>query len=205
MLTVQIKGVQKLQRDLKAAGMKNRRALQTAIKVEGFRQLRKLRDDIRAGKPSGLPYDHPLSQIARRTTTGRWQKNQIPLYRLARLLRYNVEYRGGQFHMSFGFVATRGGRLSSSWKQLLIKHQEGIDVLYGYSRKELGIHFANIGARLKKRGDPDARFFFLRRSSGRRLEIPPRPMIEPFWKAHKSEARRNIAKNFRLKLAGKRI
>jgi hypothetical protein len=37
--------------------------------------------------------------------------------------------------------------------------------------------------------------FFVRRSST--LKIPARPIIEPFWSAHKSQAMQNLRKNFR--------
>jgi len=205
MLNLQVKGLTQLQKDVGAYDRKSKKALELAIRVEGFRQLRVLRDEIKKGRPGGRPYNDPLSQIARRTKTGRMKKNQIPLYRVARLLRYNVEYKNRDINLSFGFVARRGGRLSSAWKALLLKHQEGIDILYSGSRRALGRRMARIGGRLKKRGDPDAKFFFLRKRTGRRIGIPKRPMIEPFWRAHKNEARVNIAKNFRRKMRGERI
>lgn len=211
MFEVTITGIRQLQKDLDAAGKKNKRALETAIKVEGFRQLRILRDQIKKGVPGGHPYAAQLSEIARRTKAGRLRKNQIPLYRLARLLRYNIAYRHGDIQMSFGFVSSSRSRLSGSWKKLVLQHAEGDEVdlhrtLYSGSRSELGRRFARIGGRLKKRGDPDARFFFLRRVTSRRgVDLPRRPIIEPFWGAYDDDVRRNIRKNFQRKLRGERI
>jgi hypothetical protein len=204
-LNVKVNGIRKLQQDLKAETKAQKKALATAIKGEGFRQLRVLRDEIRKGTPGGKRYAAELSKIASRTKTGRLRKNQMPLYRLARLLRYNVVYRGGDIQLAFGFTDSRSAKLSTSWKKMVLKHQEGAAVLYGGSRTDLGRRLARIGGRLKKKGDPDAKFFFLRHTTGRRIDLPERPMIDPFWDAHKSEAGTNIAKNFRLKMAGKRI
>lgn len=205
MLKVKVKGLRELQKSLGAQGKKQKKALETAIKVEGFKQLRQLRDDLKKGRPGGRPYTDPLSKIARRTKTGRMKKNQIPLYKLARLLRYNVSYTGGKLNMAFGFVHTHNRKLSGSWKKLLLKHEEGIDVLYSGSRTELGEELANIGGKLKKRGDPDAKFFFLKKTTGRRVKIPERSMIDAHWDTHKRQARRNIAANFARKMRGERI
>lgn len=205
MLNVKVNGIKRLQQDLGAESKRQKKALATAIKVEGFRQLRVLRDEIRKGTPGGKAYAAELSKIAGRTKTGRLRKHQMPLYKLARLLRYNVTYNGGDIALAFGFVDSRARKLSGSWKQLVLKHQEGTDVLYSGSRTELGRRLARIGGRLKKKGDPDAKYFFLRKTTGRRIDLPERPMIDPFWDAHQDEARTNIAKNFRLKLAGHRI
>ena len=207
MLTLKTKivGIQELRRDLQAFDKRSKKALEIAIKVEAFRQLRELRAAMRKGAPSGMPYAKELSEIARRTKTGRLKKNQIPLYRLARLLRYNIKFRGGDIQMSFGFVSSKNRPLSGSWKKLVRKHAEGTDVLYSGSRTELGRRLARIGGKMKKRGDADAKFFFLRKTTGRRIDLPSRPVIEPFWRRREPEARRNIRRNFRRKMRGERI
>jgi hypothetical protein len=203
MLKTEIKGIRKLQRDLGAESKRQKKALNTAIKVEAFRQLRQLRDQIKKGVPGGHPYAAQLSEIAKRTKTGRLRKNQAPLYRLARLLRYQVEYKNGALQIAFAFIKSRA--MTGSWKKLVLRHTEGTDTLYSGSRTELGQRLARIGGRLKKKGDPDAKFFFLRKTTGRRIELPRRPMVDPYWKANKDSARKNIALNFKRKLAGKRI
>lgn len=202
---VKIRGVRALLNDLDIHSKKGKKALETAIKVEGFRQLKRLRREVRAGTPAGKPYEKQLSAIARRTKRGTLKRNQVPLYRLARLLRYNVVYSGGELKFHFGFVNTNKRNLSGTYKQLLIKHQAGVDVLYTGSRTELGRRFARIGGRLKKKGDADAKFFFLRRTTGRTVNLPRRQIIDPFYERYRPEMIQNIRRNFRLKMAGKRI
>jgi hypothetical protein len=205
LLKAEIKGLRNLYNDLNIHTKKAQRALQTAIKVEGFRRLKELREAVRSGDPGGRPYAHQLSRIARHTKSGALKKNQVPLYRLARLLRYNVEYRDGDIKFNFGFVTKTQASLSSSYKELLIKHQEGLDVLYKGSRTELGKRFARIGGKLKKKGDPDAKFFFLRKTTGRTIHLPERDIINPYYDDKRADMLRNIRHNFRLKMAGNRI
>jgi hypothetical protein len=200
-----IKGIRQLQRALGAESAAQKRALNAAIKVEGFNRLRELRDQIVRGIPGGHPYAAQLSEIARRTRRGRLRKNQMPLYRLARILRYQVEMKNGDLQLSFGFVSQGPRKISGSWKRLLLKHHEGVSVLYGKSRTQLGIELANIGARLEKQGDPDARFFFLRRATGRNIRLPKRPTVDPFYQAKRQPMLESIRANYRRKLAGERI
>jgi len=202
-LAYTIKGIRQLQKDLDADTQEKKKALETAIKVEGFRQLKLLREQIRAGEPGARPYAAKLSRIAAYTKAGRLRKNQAPLYRLARLLRYVVSYENGELSFRFGFVRGRG-TIGGSWKKLLQKHQAGARVLYTGSRTELGRRLARIGGRLKKRGEPDAQFFFLRRETGR-AKLPARPMIAPFWERYRAEAAANIQANWARKLRGERI
>ena len=206
MLKMTVKGVKNLRRDLGVETRRQKKALDVALKVEGFRLLRQLRADIRAGKPGGRPYAAELSKIAGRTKTGRLRKNQAPLYRIARMLRYDVVYTAGAgLKFSFGFLTKARRPIPGGYKDLLLKHQEGVDVLYKGSRRDLGRRMARIGAKLKKKGDPDARYFFLRRTTARKIDLPRRPVINPFWRDQKSRAMANIRRNFRLKLAGRRI
>jgi len=204
-LNTTVKGVRKLQKDLGAETKRQKKALETAVRVEAFRLLRQLRDDIRAGNPGGRPYPTALSKIASRTKAGRLRRNRMPLYRVARMVRYNANYANGKLQVSFGFPKTNVRPIPSSYKQLLIKHQEGFDVLYGGSRTELGRRFARIGGKLKKKGDPDAKYFFLRKTTGRDIRLPARPIIDPFWEYNRESAVKNISRNFRLKMKGVRI
>jgi len=192
-----------MQKDLDADTKEKKKALETAIKVEGFRQLKLLREQIRTGAPGGQPYADRLSKIAGRTKAGRLRKNQAPLYMLARLLRYNVDYANGELSFRFGFV--RGNdAIGGSWKKLLQKAQAGASMLYSGSRTELGRQLARIGGRLKKKGDPDAKYFFLRKETGR-AQVPARPMIAPFWNQYRDEALANIQANWARKLRGEQI
>lgn len=203
-LNYAITGIRKLQQDIGADTAAKKKALETAIKVEGMRQLKLLREQIRSGDPGGKPYADKLSKIAARTKSGRLRKNQAPLYRLARLLRYHVSYAGGEISFRFGFISGGGKSIGSSWKKLIAKHGEGADILYGKSRSELGRRLAQIGGRLKKKGDPDAKYFFLRTETGS-AGLPRRPIIAPFWDRYEGEAAANIQANWARKLRGERI
>ncbi len=200
-----IRGARRLVKTLQQDRRNEVRAFETAVKVEAFQQRRKLQTELRAGRPGGHRLA-PLSRIGRRTKTGRMKKNQAPLSGAAKMVRYDVRRQpSGKLGISFGFVDSGTQRLSMRWKQLLQKHQEGTDILYSGSRRELGRRMARIGGRLKKKGDPDAKYFFLRRGSGRKLGVKNRPIVDPYWEAHEAEAWRNIRKNYRRKLRGERI
>lgn len=199
-----VRGAENLEKNLKAEGRRQKKALNTAIKVEGHRQHKILKQEMREGEPGNKPLE-PLSAIAKRTKTGRKRKNTEPLSKVAGLVRYRAEYRNNDIQLSFGFIGSRNRPLSTTWKKLLTKHQEGKDVLYSGSRRALGRKMARIGARLKKKGDPDAQYFFLRKSTGRRLDLPARPVISSFWRAHDTEAKRNITRNYQKKLRGEYI
>ncbi len=200
------KNMAKAKKGLDKIEKKRVKTAQTAAKVEGFRLMKKLKPEVRAGRPGGRRLK-PLSKIARRTKTGRLKKNINPLASAAKLVRYTVK-RGRQFNVSVGFVSNR---VTQSWKRLLMGHQRGsTSGLYSRSRTNLGIHFARIGGKLKKKGDPDARFFFLTKKAGAvkggvKGKLPARPIIDPFWRANRAEAQRNIVKNFERKMAGERI
>ena len=210
MLKMTVRGIEKLRKDLAIEGERNRKALDTAIKVEGYKRLRELRDDIKAGRSGGAAFA-ALSEIAKRTKTGRMKKNPVPLYRIARMLRYNVRYTTGLtgiggISFSFGFISHGRRPIQSTYKQMLIKHDEGIDVLYSKDgRTALGRRLARIGGKLKKKGDPDAKYFFLRKTTGRRIKLPSRQLTEPYWSANRESALASIRRNFRLKMQGKRI
>jgi len=205
MIKAQLRGVKKIDSLIAAEKRKQKRAMNTAVKVEGFRRMRQLRDQVRRGEPAGHPYAHPLSRIARRTKTGRLRKNQAPLYRMARFVRYDAQYRGGDIQLQFGFVGGARSRLATSYKALIQKHQAGVDILYGGSRTELGRRLARIGGKLKKKNDPDARYFFLRKTTGRAVDIPSRDIVDTFYKRYRDDMLRNIKNNFRRKQRGERI
>lgn len=206
-ISVDVHGLTELRKKVGAYDAASKRALDIAIKNEAVELLKELRGQVRQGTPGGHPYAAILSKLARRTKRGALRKSQVPLSRLARLLRYNIDYSSGALKITFGFVTEGPKRLAGYWQDLLRKHQEGVDVLYTHSRTELGIRMARIGARLKKDGDADARYFFLRKSTGRArgFRLPERPIIDPFWAEQRVDAMASIREKFRRKLAGERI
>jgi hypothetical protein len=206
-LQATLQGAEDMARRIESARQRAVKAKQTAIKVEAFRLLKKLRAEVRQGTPGGKPYDNPkLSAIASYTKSGRLKKNTTPLARLAKLLRYKVSGDNLQnFAVEFGFTDTARSRLSRSYKQILIANQQGAEVLYSGSRTELGARLARIGGKLKKKGNADARLFFLRKSGRNTMKLPSRDIINTHWQANQQEAVRNIQKNFQAKMRGERI
>lgn len=191
MITATIKGADTLKRDMRRETKRARYALNLAVRVEGFRLMRLLKKEIRDQAPGGRRFA-PLSVIGRKIMhRGRNQ----PLRRLALGVRYDIRDRD-PVDMRIGWT---GPRVSKRWKVLARMLQEGFTTpVTGGIRKYL----AGYGSELR---DRKSRKYFMLRKSTRTLKTPARPIISPFWAAHEREARRNIARNFRLKMAGKRI
>ncbi len=63
--------------------------------------------------------------------------------------------------------------------------------------------FIRIGSKMGERSRL-RKYYFLRKATST-LTTPPRPIIVPFWSAHKGEAERNIVSNFNRKMRGERI
>ena len=197
-----------VKKHLDAVEKKRVKAAMTATKVEGFRLRNEMKKELRSGRISGKRLK-PLSQIARRTKTGRIKKNaRRPLATTARLIRYKATTTKGKMNVEVGYVGPMVEK--RHWKELMIGHQEGYSVLYGKSRKELGKQLARIGGKLKKRKDPDARFFFLTKKAGAvegrvKTKLPARLIVDPFWEANRSKAQNNITRDWERKMAGERI
>jgi hypothetical protein len=197
-----IKNLKEFQRSLEQAEKARIKAAQTAVKVEGFRLSKVLKQEIKAGAPGGRPFS-PLSAIAsmRRYGAG---KRKPALFRMAVPVRYRVQYEGNNMTVQIGYVdPSKGARISKSWVRLAQLHQAGGKLpVTEDMRKAL----AAIGARMKKRkiNRSKANVFFLKPTTTQ-VDIPARPIIDPFWDAHKAEAEHNIALNFYRKMRGERI
>ncbi|MBW2024371.1 MAG: hypothetical protein JRH08_00710 [Deltaproteobacteria bacterium] len=211
MIKATIKGLKTLDRNLKAKAAKANKALETAIKIEGYRLRRQLIKEIRQGAPGGRPFA-PLSVIGARTKASNLRgarqikefgrvgllnrPKKTPLARLATAIRYQV-HKAPNFRMEVGWV---GPKVSKSWKRIARMQQEGfmLDVT-----DEMRRMFRRLGASMSKRSKY-RKYFFLRKGTAR-LRVPARPIIEPFWQVHEREARDNIRINFHRKLRGERI
>jgi hypothetical protein len=169
-----------------------------ALKVEGYRLMRELKEDLRQGKAGGSVFS-PLTEIAKRM---RKPINRKPLSKLATAIRYSAGLMGGNPTVSVGFLDAGTKKISKSWMRIAQKAQEGGETPYTYEKR---MALYAMGQRLKKRGDPAAKFFFLLRKSRDVFKTPPRPIIEPFWNAHWSETERNVLINFERKMRGERI
>jgi hypothetical protein len=185
-------GAGNLAKWLDATNARSRKALYTATRVEGFRLMRLLRQEIKQGDPGGRPFT-PLSVIAasRRGRHG----DRTPLRRLAAIIRYTAT----NDEVRVGFVQpARGGRMSASWRRIAQIHQEGFRHGMDDATRQ------NILRQLKYAEPGIAKYFALKKST-QRFHTPARPIVEPFWSAHRTEALANIRANFRRKIAGDRI
>ncbi len=194
-----IKNWSEFQRDLDKAESGRQKAAETAVKVEMYRLKSALAADLKSGG-AGASRFAPLKVVSRGTNTKR-----KPLSRLAAGVRYEVKNTGkDQTSYRVGFT---GPQSSKSWMRIAHSAQDGGTVspdkkTFGSTIRKLWI---KIGADYKKgRGKAIAKYFFLRKSTTQ-LVLPPRPIIDPFWKANQSTAQRNIMSNFERKMKGERI
>ncbi len=203
-----LKGLDKTSSWLKKERQASEKAMKTGVKVEGFRLKNLMQKEIRQGAPGGKRFA-PLSYIARRMQRRvhgeggvgvRQSPNRKPLVRMALAVRYAV--LAHPFAVKVGFVSYGGSvnQVSSTWRKLAARVQKGFsrNISPGLRRmivrrgEELGT------------ADGGATPFFLRKNT-HRFDTPARPIVSPFWQAHARAARNNINRNFRAKLAGKRI
>ncbi len=194
MLKTTIRGVKSLDRFLKTESKRQEKALNTAIKVEGFRLMRLLKKEIRDGAPGGKKFDS-LTYLSR-AFGGKRLRPDKPLRRLAIAVRYFIKDQS-PFDMRIGWV---GPRTSKSWKRIAELQQEGFTRPISKARRGF---FRSRGEGMSK-GSAARRYMFLRKSTTR-FKTPPRPIMDPFWRAHGGKAWRNIQRNYRLKMKGQRI
>ena len=191
MIEITATGAGNLAKWLDATNARSKKALYTATRVEGFRLMRLLRQEIKQGAPGGRPFA-PLSVIAR--SARGIHGDPTPLRRFALLVRYQAD----QDMVRIGFFSGRSKPLSQSWRRLTLDHQYGFyHDMKETTRKRV--------LRQLKYVEPGLKKYFALRKTTRRFYTPARPIIEPFWSTHEAEALRNIRSNFRRKLAGDRI
>ncbi len=206
-LEATIKGSKNIIRGLNRARARMLKAENTAVRVEGVRLMNLLRREIRAGAPGGRHFAK-LSTLARRSGSPKRLRPDRPLYAMSNRIGYDDHNRASPARLSIGFV----GRASSeTWRKLAKLHQEGLTFSSGsrlgtrntgmWPRKRA--YFRWVASKLSARAT--GRKHLLIKKSTRQFSIPPRPIIDPFWRAHRAEALRNIVANTRRKLRGERI
>lgn len=192
-MTIQLTGLNTLKKALEKNKRESEKALETAIKVEGFFLLKQFRQEIRESKPGGRQFKG-LSYLAR-SKGAKNLKADKPLVRLATAARYQI--KRNPFQMAFGWI---GPQVSASWKRIAVLQQEGFVAKMSEKTES---YFRKKGAQLSKRSAAK-RYLYLYKGT-ESFHVPARPIIEPFWRAHKAKALKNIERNFYLKLSGKRI
>jgi hypothetical protein len=208
MLPVQITiaGLKALEKTLGAKIKAERKALNVAIRKEGYELRKQLISEIRHGAPGGKPFK-PRSYWSK---AWRGSIRQPALYSLAVYekhgrrtmpgmdlspIRYHIPEKD-PIYMQIGWV---GPKVSKSWKYLAKIHQEGFTAPISDKRRD---YLAKI---LGDKGKRSIYKRFIPKKTTTQIRTPARPIIAPFWAAHKSQALRNIRNNYRRKLAGERI
>lgn len=183
-------GVKALKQYLLKAGKTENKALQTAIKVQGFKLRKRLQQAIRQGAPGGEKFA-PLTFIRRKT--GRTTK---PMRRLALAVRYRVADKD-PFDFRIGWT---GPGVSKKWKYLAETLQAGFTKRVTEKQRRF---FRQLGGQMTKRSKI-RKYLFLKKTTTH-MTTPARPILDPFWRVHEDRSWREIKKNYRRKLAGKRI
>lgn len=169
-----------------------RKAQLNAVKTEGFSLRMTLMQAIRMSTPAPGSTLKELSIIARTLNRKSGIRQHRPLLRLAGGVTYQVNEASGE--MRVGFT-----QRSPFWVRRAAERQQA-----GFTipvTDKMRHYFAARGAeRREKRtwkgrrlGNP-----LMLRYSTRRLIVPPRPIIAPFWESEKNKSEVRIRRNFRL-------
>ncbi len=207
MLSVEIRGMKALARAVSSFQKQERKALNVAVRVEGFRLMKRLKRELRQGRPGGRPFSklrrisgyYEGKRLQEEIAPGAkkvYRRNRKALVRAATAVRYFIPKKK-ETEMHVGWT---GPAVSKSWKRIMKLQQEGFSAPV---TDEIRREFVRRGAAMAKRS-LNRRYFFLRKTTTR-FRTPARPVIDPFWRAHREEAWRNIRNNYRRKLSGERI
>lgn len=213
-----VKGAKKTARWLEGKRSEAEKAMNTALKVEGFRLRNELQKEIRAGAPGGRRFD-PLTHISRGLFRSRPRPDR-PLAALARAVRYAVTNRE-PYTVNVGFIQPGSGYfgISKRWIRLARLHQEGFTrtitpamrlMIVRSGARKAG--WKNIGGEASYTGSYAGNMeamagnspFFLKKDT-KTFHTPPRPIIAPFWQSQQRKIRKNVEKNFNKKMRGERI
>lgn len=188
-ITATTRGAKMVRESVRRALKEENKAMETAVRVEGFRLRKQLMSDLR----TNAFHHEPLSHISFYGRTAARRNN--PLLPLAKHVRYHVTR--DPFSVAVGWT---GPRLSHSWKRIALRLQEGARrPVEAWKRRSL----ARIGGKMGRRA-VRRKYHFLR-SDTKYFDTPARPVIGPFWAANEHDAWQNIRRNYRKKLKGKRI
>ena len=106
-------------------------------------------------------------------------------------IRYKITKGDRKTLAEIGFV----GKISKSWQRIAWKQQEGVHIPL---TDELRAYFVKVGMVMRGRpiGFKEEKKFLI---------VPPRPSIEPFWRANYQKAWRNIKSVYQRKMRKERV
>ena len=193
-----IRGLKGIQRILRAESKRQKQAVEIAVRAEGYRLRRVIKESISSGKAGSFSF-RPLSMIARKM-----RHRKKPLLPLRVAVRYAVGNK--PFQVRVGFPGTfmgmdgRFGALSKSWRRIAYIQQKGFTTpVTPYLRQKLAAYGASLSKRSSFR-----KYFFLKKTTTH-LRTPARPIISPIWAVEQSRTIKNIESNYKRKMAGERI
>lgn len=188
-ITPILRGASNLEKNLKAESRRQKKALTSAVKAEGFRLRKVLQNEIKQGAPGGQQFPD-LSMIQRKRA-----RRKKPLVALAKAVRYHIASQD-PIEMSIGWT---GPKVSKSWKRIAKKHQKGFDINVSRSQRRFLARYG--GSMRRSKFKP---YFFIK-SETSKFSVPGRPIMKPFWDRWEDQSKRRITRNYQRKLKGEMI
>jgi hypothetical protein len=191
------RGFSNLERALKAESRRGKNALELAMRIEGFRLRKELKERLKKGESAPGIKLKSLTFLARGLgiQTSRRLRKDRPLTRFGAFVRYDVKKSPYEVHV--GFVGSRVPKYIKQWVRL---HAQGFN--RPISKRFRKYIIAQGARRGKTEGGRNP--YFLKKGTTR-FKTPARPIVDPFWDAERNDALRNISRNFRKKMRGERI
>lgn len=195
LLNVSLRGFDLVKNAIAEADRKKDKALSDARKIELFRLRKLMMARMRENRPGNVPLKE-TSFIRRIWGRRRMIKSEYALRKIPNAIKYL--HKGNA--SSVGFTEN-----TVPWaRERMLQHQKGFDVEVTDPMRRM---LARRGGKLMAKGRKLKSFrnyFFLKKST-RKFHIPARNVVEPFYEVESDQIKKNIARNFRLKMLGKRI
>lgn len=214
MIQAVIKNMKKFQADIKREDQRTYKNSITATKIEGYRLKNVLSEEIIAGRPGGQAFKamRKISQLSRQYQamygSKLWRRTKIPAPQMgdpplrslaiSGNVRYKFVRQEEQFSAKVGFLKKRSGK--STWQRIAQRQQEGFTIPLTDKLREA---FATWPKKMASAGKASKGIYFPKEKT--HLVVPPRNVIEPFWRKYQRKAYENIKRNFEAKMAGKRV
>ena len=203
MLEIVVKGGKGIKGALANEARRQKRALATALKVEGFERSNQLKNELRSGSPGGASFA-PMTYIAR-YRGGRIAPDRP--YNMAsggrngfsmiRAIGYQIDGPEDDPHVRIGWVPKSA---SSTYRRIAELMQKGGT----HGMKDSARHaLRRAGQRMGKRSST-RKYFFIRKTT-QTFHTPARPVIDPYFRAHRMEFLASIHNKWRAKMIGERI
>jgi len=208
-----VKNYPQFKKDLKKDEDRTYKAAMDAARIVGYWLKNRLQKEIIEGAPGGQPFRQLsyVSKISRRWESlygsQLWGRTNIPhspdspLRALAIPIRYEAQQFPDKMRVRVGVTKFKG--VSGSWRKIFYKQQEGFSMVV--ERRE---HFRKMQYETIRQyfyrippeiGEEKIAFKKLY------LHVPPRKIIDPFWRKYQKPAYQKIKESFEAKMAGKRV